>query len=518
MSCKQNQARLSMEVQLAWEVMTCRALRNTYDTDGHACRWFNQHYGPFPSFDWLQSFPDEPLKEGETRSLQAVCNGIRYQLPELMSGCRKAPIMTIGINPNLTAFWPGTEGATWAYPYFDDIGQFAHYFRYRSIYQERFPLDFIRSHVAPGSEIKAIGSGRISRASRSKRDEQLTLELIYADSPSQSLTLNREYEVFFDKDQPFEAGAVIAAEVALPQGEAAELIQEEVGYYKRFREIFKRFKEMAGATLQHPDLRLGEDVCQADMVACASPGWDSWFTDAVQKGIVDECVHNRGWLAQQLLQTQPVVVVFAGLSSYDMFHQRFKMQILPELDPNGDTFEILDACVKGNYRLKTETPNGIIDARILISPHFSYAENFEAQCRFAQDQWRAFQAAYPKQVEQLKSVTTQSFDKSRMQVFIDRKTAPTQEQIGEAAWRLLMEHRYDAVELLSQGIHQEYTAHRLVYDAERGHLARSAGTCQFCDNALYRFPEGCPYEIKGVPPSLVTFRADALNLVRKSKE
>lgn len=518
MSDKQNQALLPVEVQLAWEVMTCRALRNTYDTDEHACRWFNEHYGPFPSFDWLKSIPNEQLKEGETRSLQAVCKGSRYQLPELMSGCRKAPIMTIGINPNLTAFWPGTEGATWAYPYFDDIGQFAHYFRYRSIYQERFSLDFIRSHVVPGSEIKAIGSGRLSNAIRSKRDEQLTLELIYNDSFSQSLNLNREYEVFFDKDQTFEAGAVIAAKIALPQSEATELIQEEVGYYKRFREIFKRFKEMAGATLQHADLRLGEDVCQADMVACASPGWDSWFTDEAQKGIVDECVHKRGWLAQQLLQTQPIVVVFAGLSSYNMFHQRFKMQIIPELDPNGDTFEILEACVKGNYRLKTETPNGIIDARILISPHFSYAENFEAQCRFALDQWLAFKATYPKQVEQLTPVTIQNFDKSRMLVFIDRKTAPTQEQIGEASWRVLMEHRYDAVELLSQCIHQEYTANRLVFDAERGHLARSAGACQFCDNALYQFPEGCPYEIKGIPPSLVTLREDALNLVRKSKD
>lgn len=514
MSDKQNQALLPVEVQLAWEVMTCRALRNTYDTE-HACRWFNQHYGPFPSFDWLESFPNEQPKEGEMRILKAVCNGSRYQLPELMSGCRKAPIMTIGINPNLAAFWPGTDGATWAYPYFDDIGQFAHYFRYRSIYQERFSLDFIRSHVVPGSEIKAVGSGRLSRATRSKRDEQLTLELIYDDSSSQSLNLNREYEVFFDKDQTFEVGAVIAAKIALPRGEATELIQEEVGYYKRFREIFNRFENMAG--LQYADLRLGEDVCQADMVACASPGWDSWFTEEAQEGIVDECVHNRNWLAQQLLQTQPIVVVFAGLSSYSMFHQRFKMQIIPELDPNGDTFEILEACVKGNYRLKTETRDGIIDARILISPHFSYAENFEVQCRFGMDQWQAFKSAYPNQVEQLKPVTIQGFDKRRMLVFIDRKIAPTQEQIGEAAWSVLMERRYGAVELLSQGIHQEYAANRLVFDAERGHLARSAGACQFCDNALYQLPEGCPYEVKGIPRSLVALRADAFNLVRRNK-
>jgi hypothetical protein len=37
-----------------------------------------------------------------------------------MDGCRKAPIMTIGINPNLTAFAPGRAGASWCYPDFSD--------------------------------------------------------------------------------------------------------------------------------------------------------------------------------------------------------------------------------------------------------------------------------------------------------------------------------------------------------------------------------------------------------------
>ena len=41
---------------------------------------------------------------------------------EVMDGCRKAPIMTIGINPNLTAFAPGSTGASWCYPSFGGPG------------------------------------------------------------------------------------------------------------------------------------------------------------------------------------------------------------------------------------------------------------------------------------------------------------------------------------------------------------------------------------------------------------
>jgi len=513
MSDQQIEACMPVEVQLAWEVMTCRALRSTYDTN-HACRWFNQHYGPFPSFDWIEPFFAGQLNQDETRIHQVLSNGCRYQLPELMSGCRKAPIMTIGINPNLTAYWPGTLGAAWTYPYFDDVGQFAHYFRKRSFYQERFSLDFIRSHIVPGSEVKAVRSGSIISISRSKLDEQLTIELKYNDFPAQSFNLSREYEVFFDKEQLFMEGAVIAARIELPESEIAELIQEEVGYYKRFRDILKQFKEMAGIALQDSDLRLGEDVCQADMVACASPGWDSWFTAEAQTGIIDECVHKRGWLAQQLLQTQPLMVVFAGLRAFNMFQQRFKVQIIPEININADTYEILDDCVTGNYRLKTETKNGVIDARIVIAPHFSYATNFEKQSRFSPEQWMSFCRIYPKQVEQLEPFTKENFDKSSMLVFIDRPAAPKQEQIGDDAWQVLMEHRYDPIELVSRCIFQEYIAGNLVVDAERGHFARSAGACQFCDNALYRFPEGCSYNVNGISPSLKNLREEALSLVR----
>ncbi len=505
---------LSVEVQLAWEVMTCRGMRTAYDGPDHACQWFNRHYGPFPAFDRIGDYPGGLMEENERRTIDAVCSGSRFQIPELMSGCRKAPVMTIGINPNLTAFWPGADGATWAYPYFDDIGEYAEYFRYRSVCQERFTLEFIRDHLKQGSAVTAEGSGCLKSANRSKRDEQVTLELYYEDGPDSTLNLDRTYEVFLNRGACFSKGDLIAGIPFLPAGEETPLIQEEIGYYTRFRKILARFKELAGEPLASANLALGEDVCQADMVACASPGWGAWFTDEAREGIVKECVHKRGWLAQQLLQTRPSVVVFAGLSAYGMFYQRFKLNLEPQLSPDGDTFEILKACSRGNFRLKADIPGGGLDARILIAPHFSYADNFDPQCRFDKAQWDAFVEAFPKQADQLSSFTTQNFNKTRTLVFIDREGAPGPDDLGESAWQALSACKYDAVDLLGEGLHSEYNAGRLAFDPLHGGLARTLGPCEFCSNALFRLDKGCRYAPAGSGPAPDVLRRAADKLVK----
>ena len=113
---------IPLEVRLAWQVMSCRAMRSTYESNNHSCHWFNKHYGPYPAFSLVDDLPciDEPVRD-DAVDHDGLCVGMRYQIPEIMSGCRKAPIMTIGINPNLTAYYPSRDGATWCYPYFDDI-------------------------------------------------------------------------------------------------------------------------------------------------------------------------------------------------------------------------------------------------------------------------------------------------------------------------------------------------------------------------------------------------------------
>ena len=106
--------------------------------------------------DRPQAYPWLPI----TTRPQSFPNG------EIMDGCRKVPIMTIGINPNLTAFSPGVTGTSWAYPDFTSDGdtnewiKYAYYYRYRSVYQERFQFDALtdpkQGYLVPGSEIKVF--------------------------------------------------------------------------------------------------------------------------------------------------------------------------------------------------------------------------------------------------------------------------------------------------------------------------------------------------------------------------
>lgn len=119
-------SKLSPEVSLVWETMTCRGMRSFYNAPNNPCAWFNQ-YGPFHAYD-VKTEDSLKAPEGYLNSIYA---GKRFQIPELLSGCRKAPIMSVGLNPNLRAVSKPRR----IYPYFDDIEQYAKHFRYRTIYK-----------------------------------------------------------------------------------------------------------------------------------------------------------------------------------------------------------------------------------------------------------------------------------------------------------------------------------------------------------------------------------------------
>ena len=132
-----------LEIDLVYNVRTCGT-----------CDFFwpqasPQTYGPYPSYDFTTNAPAEKGPEGKPGSfvwIRGVTRPPSFPDAEVMDGCRKAPIMTIGINPNLTAFAPGRTGASWCYPSFssadgtDSWTKYAYYYRYRSVYQEHFDL------------------------------------------------------------------------------------------------------------------------------------------------------------------------------------------------------------------------------------------------------------------------------------------------------------------------------------------------------------------------------------------
>src|SRR5258708_473604 len=140
-----------LEVKLAYQVRTCGTCDFFWPKEKS-----KQPYGPYTSYDFDVNAPyTAAYTPGSAYSPWALGRTRPPAFPEaeVIDGCRKAPIMTIGINPNLTAFSPGQNGAAWAYPSFgpgdgsDGWAKYAWYYRYRAVYEERLQLGLKRAFI-----------------------------------------------------------------------------------------------------------------------------------------------------------------------------------------------------------------------------------------------------------------------------------------------------------------------------------------------------------------------------------
>ena len=262
--------------------------------------------------------------------MQATTQAPCFPNAEILAGCRKAPIMTIGINPNLTAFAPGQMGAAWCYPSFSATGngdasaKYAWYSRHRSIYQERFDLSFIRQYLLTTGQIIAPNPGVILGAARASNAPHFTITVRYdGDSAEQELPIventgEPRYVLLFDTQAPnnrFAKGDVIAARLDVPPGQDVPVYRQPVGYYQQFVPVLQLFASDLAPTM---DLQMGEDVCQLDMVACASPRWNPEFLGGSAESVstlIRNCVAQNAWAIKQLVQTQPAVLFLVGESS-----------------------------------------------------------------------------------------------------------------------------------------------------------------------------------------------------------
>jgi len=350
------------EVSLLEDVIACRS-----------CGWFwrDNPYGPYPAFDFEEDFPGRFLTAGNGDAANAFSGQLAGQsmiLPQVLHGCRKAPIMTIGINPNLTGFRPGTAGASWAYPLFSDLRRSAYYYRYRTVHQESLPLDVIARHLKTDGAVLAEASGRLVGARRPMTDREVTLTIAYDDPDLGTKEIARNWDVenhlviLFDPvgndglegPAQFAAGDVIAGIIDIPNGPEGTILKNRVGYYQRFVPILERLSGFLRAEGHDPDLRLGEDVCQLDMVGCASPGWGSAY-DIDKDEVVGNCVRNHAWALKQLLQTNPRMIVFSGRSAFQMFADVFGGAIQPELPEIGETYGLLAETCRRPYYLTIES-------------------------------------------------------------------------------------------------------------------------------------------------------------------
>lgn len=534
-----------LEVKLAFQVRGCGT-----------CDFFwprvkaKQPYGPYTAFDMDVNVPYPATPESRSGPQRWITGRTRppaFPNGEVIDGCRKAPIMTIGINPNMTAFAPGQTGAAWAYPDFSSDNatnawaKYAWYYRYRTVYQERLSLDFIKRFILPDGRIIASRGGHVVSAARPTDNPAWQVTVRYdGDTGDTKLDLpgtlgDFPYVLLFDSYPPnnaFAAGDVLAGKLAVPQGIQVEVMQQQQTYYTQFVPVLQRFQ----ATLRaggHPaaELRIGEDVAQLDMVACASPHWNADFLGGSTKTIatiVDNCVSHHAWAIKQMVQTRPAILYVVSQSSWNMFHAALGAHVRrdPALstrpadkdftllrettDPKHPAYIDFDVTVDGHhYKHRT---------RLVITPHFSYSSNFLPQFRLGPSVWKLLKHEQPDCVAVMTPengitlvlppeeypddyvVLQLSDDPARAKASIDLLRRFT------AAWHVLSPGYYDPHAMMASVLDDMYGRNQLSWQDGPdggGYLARTEGSCRFCVNRHWQFPGECRYgkTAEAAPPA-----------------
>jgi hypothetical protein len=499
MNDKKFDSNLSVEVQLAWEVMTCKAMRETYDEQTHPCHYFNRHFGPWLAYDWIHEKPRKPLKPDEIKNIEARTNGNRFTVPALAGGCRKAPIMTIGINPNMPSWQLNEEGSRWCYPYFDNIAEYATYYRYQTIFQEQYDIDFLKGFIDPNAAIVAREDGTVNDISYDDAQENIEIKVSYNE---RGITIPRQCAILCSKGKNFKKGDIIAGQIKLPVGIPTEVEKKTVGYYQLFEKILDIAEsklKVAGLIPHETALHAGEDVLLGDMVACASPGWTAKSGGVPQEErdkISSVCCSERGWLALQFQQTKPNIVVFSGTSAFTMFKKAFKgISFTPELPKN-----LVGPYGWLKFTLQNRVMMSVNDSefktRIIVAPHFSYPVNFSNCYAFSLDEWQEFQSKWPDAVRLLNA----SPDGGQVLIGLDNIHANKEDM--KDAWDDLRKMLIEPFDMIASIIVEEFQKGTLKFDSQNKHFERTAGPCRFCNNHLFKITEACPYGKDLIPDTI----------------
>ncbi|MBY5340433.1 hypothetical protein E0H35_30540 [Rhizobium leguminosarum bv. viciae] len=310
---------LPVEVELALDVMPCQAMRRGYDgaPKPHACAHFAE-WGVLHSYDYDKAGP--PPGPGIVQP--STYAGKRPVIPEILSGCRKAPILAVGINPNLPGWQERDRNAI--HPYFDDYLQYAHYFRWRARDKMRIPKEKYTELLSGRPDDPAIGEPLIEKGS------EIEVERM-------PVKMYEQYQTLLDG------------------------LATEMGWADH-------------------KLAVGEDLAYANMVACGGARWTTTLPAGgegmplmgVERGraIVKECFDLRAHFPRQLLQSLPAAVIVFSQATADAFIARLGRHFI-----KGDPLpgEKLAALLKREFRMKLGTTRDgeVIDTRVIFSPHAS---------------------------------------------------------------------------------------------------------------------------------------------------
>lgn len=522
---KPNPSTDPLEIQLVYNVRPCGTCNFFWPENSS-----QQPYGPYPVYDFDSNTPKENLPPGGNKSfvwLQGTTRTPTFPDAEVMDGCRKAPIMTIGINPNLTAFASGTTGASWCYPSFssdsntDSWTKYAYYYRYRSVYQEHFDIEFAKKFLLAADRIKAAKAGTMLYSPRNTDAPSFDIRVQYDGDPSPTAIHlpgnlgDPRYVVLVNSGDKFKAGDVLAARLTVPAGQKADVWDQPIGYYQQIvpvLDIFQNFLKKKG----HADalLQVGEDVGQLDMVACASPHWGpDWLggSSSSVNTVISNCVQKNAWAMKQMIQTRPAILFLVGQASWNMFQDAYGHLIkanppLPKIPEDGP-YTLMRQTIQNDCRLEFKTKidghKYSLSTRLVITPHFSYDENFLPQFRLSPDALKAFEAAQPDAAKFLE--TDPRIQKEQPMggypaFGITKDAAAVLAEIKTkfaAAYKQLMAAYYDPHQMMADVLAAMFGKGEMSYtkgkNGHPGFLTRSDGPCTFCVNDHWTFPQGCPY-------------------------
>ena len=324
---------LPTEVELAYEVMPCNALRVAQEPgkDPHPCSYFRK-WGDYHSYDYPTIGPPQ---QGKVVNLpQYVYVGRAPLVPEMVSGCRKAPIMAVGINPNLTGWFAASYNSI--YPWFDDYKQFAHYFRYRRTQKLDIPKDEFAKY-------SAAHEGPLTQT-----------------NPPRPNTNGLDVPTDGHGDRTIPAEPL------------------DVKMYESYESLLSDLAEKMG--WQNHSLSLGEDVSYGNMVACPSAKWLNAKDDQnpdmppmtanEQRGIVNECFHIRRYFLRQLFQSLPAVLMVFSQNTANAFIGEMSGRFSAG---NPKVGEKIDDLIQRTVRLKygTAEDGSPMEARVIFSPHIT---------------------------------------------------------------------------------------------------------------------------------------------------
>jgi hypothetical protein len=326
------------------------------------------------------------------------------------------------------------------------------------------------------------------------------------------------YVVLFDSFAPgnrFKKGDVIAAPLSVPAGKPVDIYDQPISYYMQIVPVLQAFTAHLKSK-GHADasLRVGEDVGQLDMVACASPHWGApWLGNSTQSmnTVISNCVHKNAWALKQIIQTQPAILFLVGQASWNMFQKAYghhiKSSVTIPAYPEDGPYTLLRLTTRNVIQLAFSTKiDGItynLSTQLVVTPHFSYAVNFLPQFRFSPAGLAAFTSANAAAAAFLQNDPRMHSEKpaggfAGFGIKTEAKAVLQEiQQKFPAAYPQLMLVFYDPHQIMADYLGGLYDQGSLTYTkpagGQPGFLTRSDGPCTFCDNTLWRFPLGCPY-------------------------